>query len=96
MLILSGSGPLNRDGNGKGKKKFELYDSLSEAFVECGYATLRYDKRGVGETTGDYHEAGMWDLISDARASIRRRKLCKRTSRGDSHSKHEPHVTNSA
>ncbi len=31
-----------------------------------GYATLRYDKRGIGESKGDYYQTGYYDLIDDA------------------------------
>ncbi|WP_368505796.1 alpha/beta hydrolase family protein [Alkalihalophilus sp. As8PL] len=71
VLILSGSGPLDRDGNGKGKQVFNLYNSLSTFLVKNGCLTLRYDKRGVGKSTGSYMEAGMWDLVEDARAALR-------------------------
>jgi uncharacterized protein len=71
VLILSGSGPLDRNGNGKGKQIFNLYNSLSTFFVENGCLTLRYDKRGVGKSTGSYMGAGVWDLVEDAKAALR-------------------------
>ncbi|ERN51369.1 alpha/beta hydrolase [Alkalihalophilus marmarensis] len=71
VLIISGSGPLNRDGNGKRGQVFNLYNSLAAFFKENGFVTLRYDKRGVGASTGTYLEAGLWDLIDDAKAVLR-------------------------
>lgn len=68
VLILSGSGPLDRDGNGK--QKFNLYNNLAQVFLDDGCATLRYDKRGVGESEGDTHTTGMNDLVEDARSAL--------------------------
>lgn len=53
VLIIAGSGPTDRDGNTIGtnlKNNSLLY--LAEALAERGIATLRYDKRGIGESTG--------------------------------------------
>lgn len=51
VVIVSGSGPTDRDGNsamipGKNDGLRRLAEGLSAA----GYATLRYDKRGIGES----------------------------------------------
>lgn len=71
VLILAGSGNLNRDGNQiKGKFKFNLYHDLAELLTSLGFITLRYDKRGVGESEGDYIRAGLWDAVRDAEAAV--------------------------
>jgi len=43
---------------------------LADALTRQGYAVLRYDKRGVGKSSGDYAAATTMDFISDARAAI--------------------------
>lgn len=48
-LIISGSGPTDRDGNNPMMKNNSL-KMLSEALATNGIATLRYDKRGIGES----------------------------------------------
>lgn len=45
-LIIAGSGPTDRDGNGPGGRNDSLR-LLAQALGEAGIATVRYDKRGV-------------------------------------------------
>lgn len=50
-LIIAGSGPTDRDGNSPllaGKNNSLRY--LAEALAERGIASLRYDKRGIGQS----------------------------------------------
>ena len=65
ILIISGSGKCDRDGN-IGSLKLGIYKMLSDFLNSNGFTTLRYDKRGVNNSLGDYYETGMNDLISDA------------------------------
>ncbi len=54
VLIVAGSGPTDRDGNSpllKGSNN--SLKLLAEGLAERGIASLRYDKRGVGETGKD-------------------------------------------
>lgn len=71
VLIVSGSGKLDRDGRVNIKINLRLYKQLAEALSEMGFYTLRYDKRGVGKSEGDYLKTGMWDLVDDAQAAVR-------------------------
>lgn len=48
-LIIAGSGPTDRDGNNPAMKNNSL-KMLAEALSKNGIATLRYDKRGIGES----------------------------------------------
>ena len=51
VLVFAGSGPTDRDGNTtllKGKN--DCYRMLADSLRERGIATLRYDKRGVGQS----------------------------------------------
>ncbi|WP_059173145.1 alpha/beta hydrolase [Bacillus sp. FJAT-27445] len=71
ILIIAGSGPLDRDGNvGKGKLTTNLYKDLADFFTGLGFVTLRYDKWGTGEREGNWMAAGMWDLVEDARTAV--------------------------
>lgn len=65
VVLLAGFGPFTRDGAG-------LIASWSEELVARGIATLRYDKRGLGDSAG---RADDWldprVLTDDARAAAR-------------------------
>lgn len=47
-LIVAGSGPTDRDGNGGAALRTDAYRQLAEGLAERGVASLRYDKAGVG------------------------------------------------
>lgn len=65
VVMVHGSGAVDRDENVKGLH-MNVFNQLSEFFATIGFATLRYDKRGVGESGGDFYETGLFDLIDDA------------------------------
>lgn len=50
VLIWSGSGPTDRDGNSKLGLNNNSLKMLAHALGEAGYITLRTDKRGIGES----------------------------------------------
>jgi uncharacterized protein len=52
VLILAGSGPTDRDGNGPAGLKTDAYKKLAGALVAEGFAVLRPDKRGVAASSG--------------------------------------------
>jgi pimeloyl-ACP methyl ester carboxylesterase len=64
-LLMAGSGPLDRDGNHK-RLPLGLSRDLAEILDGAGWVTLRFDKRGVGESTGDYLSTGFYDELADA------------------------------
>ncbi len=43
---------------------------LADAFARQGIASLIYDKRGVGASTGDWKAVGFAELVADASAAI--------------------------
>lgn len=65
VVLLMGTGTTNRDGNTK-KFNTDFYKNLSDMFVSLGCVTIRYDKRGTHESTGNYKTAGLSDLVDDA------------------------------
>jgi uncharacterized protein len=72
VLLASGSGPLDRDSNHR-RARFDVARQLAHALAEGGLASLRYDKRGVGESPGDWRTAGLFDNVDDlerARAAL--------------------------
>jgi len=46
-LIIAGSGPTDRNGNNNMGMKTEAYHLLADSLAAHGYASLRYDKRGI-------------------------------------------------
>lgn len=53
ILIISGSGNTDRDGNTLPIYKNDAIKILAKELTALGYATLRYDKRGVGRSIND-------------------------------------------
>ncbi|MGF7122168.1 alpha/beta hydrolase family protein [Rhodococcus sp. BE178] len=68
-LILTGSGEMNRDGD-HAKLPIGVSRALAEALARNGIASLRYDKRGVAKSGGDYYATGLTDNLADAAAAI--------------------------
>jgi pimeloyl-ACP methyl ester carboxylesterase/L-ascorbate metabolism protein UlaG (beta-lactamase superfamily) len=62
-------------GHGSGRATKETCRYLSTGFLARGFATLCYDKRGVGESTGEYSSVGprnsdrMFDLLGEDMAA---------------------------
>ena len=67
VVLVSGSGPQNRDEEILGHRPFRV---LADHFARRGVAVLRYDDRGVAGSTGDYAAATTADLALDARAAV--------------------------
>jgi len=66
VLLLAGSGPQARDQAVAGHHTFRV---LSDHLTKRGIAVLRYDKRGVAESKGDYANATVLDFGKDATAA---------------------------
>lgn len=69
VLLIMGTGKLDRDGNQLGFKS-NFYKNLSDLFVELGYVCIRYDKRGTHESTGSFKKAGLSDFVNDCKSVI--------------------------
>jgi len=70
VLLLYGSGRADRDSNA-GRLQLNLGGPLASALAAEGIATLRYDRRGVGATPGDWRATGFTDNRDDAAAALR-------------------------
>lgn len=68
-LILAGSGPLDRDGNHR-RLALNVSRDLAAMADALGWASLRFDKRGIGESGGDYLSTGFYDELADAEAAL--------------------------
>lgn len=66
VVLVSGSGPQDRDESLMGHKPFLV---LSDRLTRAGIAVLRYDDRGVGRSTGNFGEGTTQDFADDAAAA---------------------------
>ncbi len=67
VLLISGSGPQNRDEAVMNHKPFLV---LADHLTRQGIAVLRVDDRGVGKSTGVFETATTEDFASDATAGV--------------------------
>ncbi|PRC94677.1 alpha/beta hydrolase family protein [Solimicrobium silvestre] len=74
VILVSGSGPNNRDEDAAGHQPFAV---LADYLARQGVAVLRYDKRGVGRSTGDYEQHTTAQLIDDLNAVVQALKARK-------------------
>jgi Dienelactone hydrolase and related enzymes len=63
VIIVSGSGAQNRDGEMLGHKPYLL---IGDYLTRNGIAVLRYDDRGFGKSTGDANIGTSEDFMEDA------------------------------
>lgn len=71
VVIIAGSGEIDRDGMIVPLKlESNIYKDLAHVMSRHGVVTLRFDKRGVGKSEGEFQKTGMWDLVNDIEAMI--------------------------
>lgn len=74
MILIAGSGPTDKDGNTIGNPgKNNSLKMLAESLAEKGIASIRYDKRGIGENmqlAGREADLRFEQYIDDAAAWI--------------------------
>ena len=69
VLLVPGSGQVDRNENAK-KLAINAFHDIAMNLAKKGIATLRYDKRGVGESQGEFLETGFFDNVSDAATAL--------------------------
>jgi pimeloyl-ACP methyl ester carboxylesterase len=67
VVLISGSGPQNRDEELMGHKPFLV---LSDYLTRNGIAVLRYDDRGTGKSKGIFSKGTSFDFSNDAEAAF--------------------------
>lgn len=67
VILISGSGPQNRDEELLGHKPFLV---ISDYLTKNGIAVLRYDDRGVGLSKGEFKTATTADFATDVESAI--------------------------
>lgn len=67
VLLIAGSGRIDRDETVFGHKPFLV---LADHLTKQGFAVLRVDKRGIGQSTGNYDVATTEDFAADALAGV--------------------------
>ena len=70
LLLISGSGGQDRDESLKPATALKPFALIADALSRAGVAVLRYDDRGVAESTGDRAGLTLDDITSDARAAL--------------------------
>ncbi len=69
VLLLAGSGQSDRDDNAP-KLRIDVLHQIAEFLALNGFASLRFDKRGVGASEGNYWTTGFDDRVTDAAAGL--------------------------
>lgn len=67
IVLVSGSGPQNRDEEIMGHRPFWV---IADYLTNLGYAVLRYDDRGTFDSEGDFGTATTFDFVNDALAAV--------------------------
>ena len=67
VILIAGSGPNDRDETVFGHKPFWV---LADYLTRQGIAVLRYDKRGVGESEGEFFTSTTENFADDATAAL--------------------------
>jgi uncharacterized protein len=66
-ILITGSGPQNRDEELLGHRPFLV---ISDWLTKNGIAMLRYDDRGTAQSTGDFKTATSADFAADVEAAV--------------------------
>jgi len=67
VILVGGSGPSDRDET---VFNVPVFGQIAGALADAGYAVIRYDKRGVGQSGGRAEAATLADYADDLRAVV--------------------------
>ena len=67
IILITGSGQQDRDETIFGHKSFAV---IADYLTKKGFAVLRVDDRGIGQTTGNFSEATTADFAKDVEAGL--------------------------
>lgn len=67
VILISGSGPQNRDEQLGAHKPFAV---IADHLTKKGFLVLRYDDRGVEKSSGDFNAATSLDFSKDAAGAV--------------------------
>jgi pimeloyl-ACP methyl ester carboxylesterase len=83
VVLVAGSGPTDRDGNSRLGVHANTYAQIAWRLAERGIATLRYDKRGLGQSSKQFDMAQTTfdDFAADAAAAVKALAADRRFSR---------------
>ncbi|MBZ0278277.1 MAG: alpha/beta hydrolase [Anaerolineae bacterium] len=70
VILISGSGPQDRNETITPVSEIQSFRLIADALARAGIAVLRYDDRGVGQSTGVYADANLTDFTGDANAAV--------------------------
>jgi pimeloyl-ACP methyl ester carboxylesterase len=68
IVLVAGSGPIGRDEVVAG---VPIFAQLAGALAQQGFAVLRYDKRGIGQSGGRNERATLQDYADDLNAIVK-------------------------
>jgi len=67
LVMVTGSGPQDRNESLMNHQPFWV---IADYLARNGWATYRYDDRGVGYSEGEFRQATSYDLMTDAMAAV--------------------------
>lgn len=70
LVLISGSGPQNRDEELPTIPDYAPFQEIADALARRGLAVLRYDDRGVGQSSGDFASATTVEFAADVSAAL--------------------------
>jgi len=68
VVLMTGSGP--QDRNEEVVPGFRIFEQIADHLTRSGVAVLRYDDRGVGQSTGDYAATSIYEFAADGLAAV--------------------------
>lgn len=68
VVLVAGSGPMDRDETVAG---IPILGQMASSLADAGFLTVRYDKRGIGQSGGRAEAATLQDYAEDARAVVK-------------------------